>query len=231
MQQQIKTIDLGGVSCYLVAGRDGFVLIDTGLFAKRPAVEKGLAGAGCEPGGLRLIILTHGHVDHTDNCAYLRDRFGAPVAMHRGDADMVARDDAPWDRTARPEKTSISGRAIMLAGGLVLLFSGRRGKFDGFTPDIYLEDGQDLSAYGLDARVLSLPGHSPGSIGILTAGGNLFCGDLLMNRFKPARHFLIFDRASFEASLARVTALDIHTVYPGHGKPFRMARFKDGTRR
>jgi glyoxylase-like metal-dependent hydrolase (beta-lactamase superfamily II) len=224
MQQEIRTIELGGVSCYLVAGRDGFVLVDTGIFAKRSAVEKALAGAGCEPGSLRLIILTHGHVDHTDNCAYLRDRLGAPVAMHRGDAAMVARDDAPWDRTARPEKVPISGRIITLVGGLVLLFSGRRGKFDGFMPDICLEDGQDLSAYGLDAKVLHLPGHSQGSIGILTAGGDLFCGDLLMNMFKPARHFLILDRASFEASLARVLAMDVHTVYPGHGKPFPMAR-------
>jgi len=44
---------------------------------------------------------------------------------------------------------------------------------------MFLEEGQPLSDVGLDASVLHLPGHSKGSIGILTASGDLFCGDLL----------------------------------------------------
>jgi glyoxylase-like metal-dependent hydrolase (beta-lactamase superfamily II) len=42
-------------------------------------------------------------------------------------------------------------------------------------------DGTNLSEYGLDAKVLSIPGHSRDSIGFLATGGDLFYGDLLDN--------------------------------------------------
>ena len=94
------------------------------------------------------------------------------------------------------------------------------GKAQRFTPDVLLEDGDDLSAFGFDARVFSLPGHSKGSIGILTAASDLFCGDLLVNTDKPALNTLIDDMPAAEASLQRLVSLDVGTVYPGHGKPF-----------
>jgi lactoylglutathione lyase len=42
MTQAIKTIGLGGVNCYLLAGGDGFVLIDTGLATKRGDLDTAL---------------------------------------------------------------------------------------------------------------------------------------------------------------------------------------------
>ena len=52
------------------------------------------------------------------------------------------------------------------------------GKKERFTPDLYIEDGDDLSEYGFDAIILYIPGHSKGSIGILTADGDLICGEI-----------------------------------------------------
>ncbi len=52
-----------------------------------------VVGAGCRPGDLRLVILTHGDFDHAGNAAYLRDRFSATIAMHRGDSGMAQRGD------------------------------------------------------------------------------------------------------------------------------------------
>jgi glyoxylase-like metal-dependent hydrolase (beta-lactamase superfamily II) len=50
-----------------------------------------------------------------------------------------------------------------------------------FTPDLEIDEGFDLSSYGFDGRILHIPGHSKGSIGVLTAKGDLFCGDLFYN--------------------------------------------------
>jgi hydroxyacylglutathione hydrolase len=72
----------------------------------------------------------------------------------------------------------------------------------------------------LDAKVLHIPGHSTGSIGILTAGGDLFCGDLFVNVTKPVKHSIIIDVAAFNASVERLKNLFVNKVYPGHGKPF-----------
>ena len=77
-KQQIRAISLtlpfrmGSVNCYIVETDSGFVLIDTGASNRRSQLEKELESAGCKPGDLKLIILTHGDFDHTGNAAYLR---------------------------------------------------------------------------------------------------------------------------------------------------------------
>ena len=101
---------------------------------------------------------------------------------------------------------------------------------DRFQPDMFLDDGDDLKTYGFDAKVLHLPGHSNGSVGIQTADGDLFCGDLLSNRRGPAAGFGLFDKAGFDASIKKLEGLAITTVYPGHGKPFALQTFLDRQR-
>lgn len=79
MPQEIKTISLllpyhlGSVNCYLVETDPGYILIDTGGSNKRTDLEKALESAGCKPGNLQLIVITHEDFDHTGNCAYLRE--------------------------------------------------------------------------------------------------------------------------------------------------------------
>lgn len=170
------------------------------------------------PGNLKLIILTHGDSDHADNCAYLSIKYGAKTAMHHDDSGMVEHGDMSWNRKAKPDKISATFRLItMVFGGL-----GKPGNFNTFKPNIYFMDGQDLSEYGFDAKILHLPGHSKGSIGILTSGGDLFCGDLLYNF---AGFSFIDDLADFQTSIKKLKSLKISTVYPGHGKPFQMDSF------
>ncbi|MDH5439196.1 MAG: MBL fold metallo-hydrolase [Candidatus Bathyarchaeota archaeon] len=202
------------VNCYLVRTGDGFVLIDTGRTNKRGAIEKELESAGCQPGNLRLIVLTHGDFDHCGNAAYLREKFGAHIAMHRDDSGMVERGDMLWNRN----KQNILFRVIFK------LFI-RLSKSDRFEPDLYIEEGYDFSGYGFDARVLDIPGHSKGSISILTASGDLFCGDLLANVDKPDIWSIIDDSVAAHDSVEKLRSLQINTVYPGHGQPFPMELF------
>lgn len=219
MPQEITTITLplpyklGSVNCYLVATDTGFVLVDTGGSNKRAELENELTNAGCKPGDLKLVVLTHGDFDHTGNCAYLRAKFGARIAMHHGDSGMAERGDMFWNRN----KPNILIRKIFP------IFY-RLGKADRFEPDFFLDKDTDLSEYGFDAQVFSIPGHSKGSIGILTAGGDLFCGDLLENTDKPALNSIMDDSAAANASLEKLKGLAINIVYPGHGKPFPMQR-------
>ena len=219
MTQQIKTINLGGVNCYLVKAGDGYILIDTGFASKRAFLEKELESAGVIPGNLTLIILTHGDSDHADNSAYLREKYGAPITMHLNDSGMVENGDMSWNRKSKPDKISITFRIM------TKLFSGlnKPGSFNTFKPDFYIGDGQSLSEYGFRAEVLHLPGHSKGSIGILTAGGELFCGDMFYNF---AGFTYIDDLTEYNASISKLNNFTIKTVYPGHGKPFPMSSIK-----
>jgi hydroxyacylglutathione hydrolase len=245
---------LGKVNCYLVETGSGYTLIDTGLAWQRPALEKQLVRAGCKPGNLALIVLTHGDVDHSGNGAYLREKYGAKIAIHPGESNVVERGDMTLSRNGTP----------FLARTALGFF--KLSKSDRFEPDLYVEDGEDLSEYGFDALVLHTPGHSNGSIGILTKenetlatsapgpgphpglrgafspgtrlrgsvrvreapqplGSALFCGDLLINSSKPILNSIMDDLAAANASVKKLSSLRIKTVYPGHGEPFPMDLF------
>jgi hydroxyacylglutathione hydrolase len=213
------TICLASVNSYLLRAGGGFVLVDTGKPEKRAPLESRLRAAGCVPGGLRLIILSHGDYDHAGNAAYLRRVFGAPVAMHRLDAARVQTGDWSLGLKPKPDKFPLLFRTV---SAFI-----RPGAFDTFTPDLLLEDGRDLGAYGLDGRALHLPGHTAGSIGVLTAAGDLFCGDLLDSMTgRPGLEFFIDDMAAAQASLGRLRQLEITTVHPGHGRPFRLEQVR-----
>ncbi len=216
MPQDIKTITLtlpfriGSVNCYLVRTDAGYILIDTGGSNKREELDRELERAGCKPGSLKLIALTHGDFDHSGNAAYFRQKYGAQIAMHREDLGMVERGDMFGNRQ--------KGNNIVMKK-LVAILSGF-GKAERFAPDLYLDEGTELSPYGFAARVISIPGHSRGSIGILTASGDLFCGDLLENNHRPGLSSIMDDLSTAQTSLENLRSFDIQTVYPGHGNPF-----------
>jgi len=197
----------------------GHILIDTGCTKRRTELEKELESAGCKPGNLQLIILTHGDFDHTGNAAYLRKKYGTKIAMHYDDAGMVERGNMFWNR----KKSNV---LIRMIAPILLGF----GKSERLKPDLYLKDGDDLSEHGLDARVLHIPGHSKGSIGILTDCGDLFCGDLLENTDKPGLNSIMDDLTTARVSVEKLNKLSIGAVYPGHGKPFPMEVFIKNSR-
>jgi len=116
-----------------------------------------------------------------------------------------------------------SGNPIFKAMAPVLF---KFGKSNRVTPELRLSEEFDLSAYGFDARVISLPGHSRGSIGILTSEGDLFVGDLLENTKQPALNSIMDNRAAAQASVEKLKNLNVKLIYPGHGTPFAMDQFQ-----
>jgi glyoxylase-like metal-dependent hydrolase (beta-lactamase superfamily II) len=151
------------------------------------------------------VVLTHGDIDHAGNCAWLRDKYGVKIAMHQADSEMVERGDMSWNRKTKPDKISVVFRIM------TPLFGKPRG-FVTFKPDRYLENGQTLSDYGFDAQILHLPGHSKGSIGILTSTGDLICGDLFYNIAYPGLFFFADDLTDWNASVEKLRTNN-QTVY------------------
>jgi len=147
------------VNAYVVKTDVGFVLIDSGISGNRASLERELHASGCVPGDLQLIVITHGDPDHIGNASYLRAKYGAKIAMHKAEAAAVERGDMFLSRGSLPPL-----RRMMKP--LMNLFRLR--KRDRFTPDLYLEDGDRLTEYGLDATILHVSGHSAGSIAVLT---------------------------------------------------------------
>ena len=225
MSQEIKTISLDGTNCYLVKTDGGYILIDTNFPFQRNKFEKTLEREGCRPGNLKLIVITHGDIDHTGNGAYLREKYKARIAMHDGDTEMCMNDGITRDRGEMPKDFSLLLMILWLLRGFLRFAVGQmlwRKPFDRFEPDLLLEGGQSLAEYGFDAKILYTPGHSKGSISILTASGDLICGDAFNNI--QGRILKSIDEGGFEM----LKALGIKTFYPGHGKPFLMEQLING---
>jgi len=212
--QSITRIELGrgsfGVNAYLVTTDAGHVLVDTGMRGQRKLIAEKLSTAGVTSDSLKLIVITHGDMDHIGSAAHLSREFSAPIAMHPGDIGMTRDGDMFSGRS--------SGNTLVRAAMRLAL---RLPETDRFVPDIELAEDSDLTDYGLaGARVLRLAGHSTGSIALLFEDGSLICGDLLENRSAARIGSIMDDVPAAKRSIERLRELHPGTVYPGHGAPF-----------
>lgn len=229
MKQEIIRIDLGGVNCYLGKEKDNFVLFDTGghLFVdkefenRREKLEQELIRQGCNDTNLKLIVLTHGDNDHATNAAYLRDKFATLIAMHQNDVSMV--DHPSFEKVMENNRyNSIAKKVVffLLKGLIKKLVIKTLSDFESFQPDILLEDGDDLSSYGFGGKVIHIPGHTNGSIGIVTEEGDFISGDTLTNTTKPNIAPNAADFRALKVSVNRIKEMKVKMIYPGHGAPF-----------
>ncbi len=214
MSLDIITVKWPMVNAYLLKNGRSFILIDSGFSWQRYILRRNLTKAGCHPGDLKLVVITHADFDHTGNCAWLQKKYRVPVALHPAEAPVAEKGRMFLNR--KHQRGIFARVAVYLVGLLI---------FKRFKPDILLAEGEELSRFGLDAKVYYLPGHSQGSIGIMTAEGHFFCGDLLINEGKPQMSNLVDDASEMNASAARLKVMDISMIYPGHGLPFSMAQY------
>lgn len=210
-KDDITIIQMVFVNAFLVKVEEGFVLIDTGLAMHWEKLESELISAGCLPDKLKLVLITHGDFDHTGNCAKLQEKYNSKVAMHKDDLLMVEQG------VFLKRKVRTCAAKIFY---LLRKLKRRRFTFDKFKPDIFLTDGQNLKEYGFDATIIHIPGHTKGSIGIVTNDGILFAGETFTNMRKPDIATYIENSGELKNSITRLKKLNIRTIYPGHGKPF-----------
>jgi len=187
----------------------------------------GIRIAGFSPTDIRMIFISHGHPDHFFMTNEIVRQSGAAVCAHVLDTPDICN---PWAMLA----TWVSRQQQMKATGMPRsksdpkLFTAEtiRG-FDlgsmGITPKIaepVVKDGPPvLDGHRLqDIELVHLPGHSPGSIGIIVGkpGGKriLLCGDVLLYPITPHPEDLLVYLQTLD-KLA--TFEDIACVFPAHG--------------
>lgn len=207
MSLQIHDILIGMATAYLIESDSGLVLVDAGLPRYGQRVVRRMRALG--RGDLRLIFITHAHLDHYGSAAALRRLTGAPIAVHRADGDAMARGETPIG--------SARGRGRLLWALLPLFESYLQP--EPTPPDLILDDGDDLRAYDLDAVVLHTPGHTPGSSCLIVEGRLAFVGDLLSTSGHPhVQRFFADDWSLIPDSLARLQALRPEWICAGHGR-------------
>ena len=200
------------VNAFLVRD-EGAVLVDAGLAGREARLLRALARAGVAPRDVALVVVTHAHADHVGGAEALRRATGAPVLLGAADAGH-ARDP----RTLTYRATGAAGRlAAPLVRGWSRLRPGRP-----FEADLLADAPMDLARFGVRGRVEPTPGHTPGSLSVVTAGGDAIVGDLAGAMPWRARLDVpIFadDEAELRRQARRVAAMPIERVHVGHGGP------------
>ena len=183
------------------------MLIDAGLPHQERVILRHLQALGAN--NLQLIFITHAHLDHYGSAAALRRLTGAPVAIHRADAEAMARGETRLG--------SARGRGKLMQVLLPLVELCLRP--EPVKPDLLLEEGDDLGDYGLEARVIHTPGHTLGSSCLIVEERVAFVGDLLSNIGQPHLQSLYAeDWSLLRQSYAQLQGIELEAVYPGHGR-------------
>jgi hydroxyacylglutathione hydrolase len=151
------------------------------------------------------IINTHGHFDHAGDNKRLKEVTGAELIIHRADAPMILQQGA-----------SGAGWGMQVENSP--------------PPDRYVKEGDVITFGDISLKVLHTPGHSAGSISLVT-DKIVFVGDTL---FAGSIGRTDFPGGDYEALILNVrekifTLGDDVVVYPGHGPKTTVGREKKTT--
>lgn len=202
---EIHRIKCGNGNCYIVENGTAGILVDTG---KREFINQ-VIGA-CKSYHIKLIVLTHAHFDHAENAVQISNALGVPIGMNEKDCDLI-KSNANQELTAE----TLLGKIVLSAS----LKDFSRRTMQEFKPNVLLNDGDSLADYGINANIISLSGHTNGSIGIDVDNKHLIVGDALMNMFYPTVSMLFHNKNDMLESARKISRLGDRTIYFGHGKP------------
>jgi len=182
----------GGIfetNCYLLQTPQGALLFD--------APEGAADWVASQNVDLKLLLLTHGHIDHIGDVARIKRRFECQVGCHADTVQMIS--DPSFFRNF----------------GFAL-------EVEAAEPDFTIEEASSRDFLGLDFAIFDVPGHSPGSLcfflrkeKLLIGGDVLFAGGVGRWDLPGGDSDLLF--SGIKTKLFPLG--DDVTVLPGHGPP------------
>lgn len=191
--------------CFLLHDGDNSVMIDTGMVGEPFFLRRLVRKLNLTPQSIKALLLTHGHLDHAGNLAWLKRWTGAKVSAHPAEQQHID-GTFPYQGINRwCGRLEAVGRAAF--------------NYQPAMIDEFLTDGQVLPFWG-GLQVIHLPGHTVGHCGFFSRKFNLlFSGDMFASYFfnthKPPA-ILNSVPEHFAASAEKIRQLAPRWIVPCH---------------
>lgn len=198
-------------------------------------LREGLKLAGRSVEEIDLLAITHGHLDHFMMGSLFTGNGKTKVASHILDTPAICN---PWGLlnmwVSRQKQMAATGmppakppKGLSGTDGLRVFDHDALGVSLKVDNPIFEDGPLTIDGSAVDGiEVRHLPGHSPGSIGLLIGGEDrgekvLICGDVLLDPITPLPDDLLVYLQTLE-ELSRLE--DVAVVLPAHGQEFRDLR-------
>lgn len=185
--------DPADAAIYLLRFENKAALVDAGCGNGHARLKKHIAECLPRDVAIEYLLLTHSHFDHTGGAQALKREFGLTIVAHELDALYLESGDS--DVTAA---------------------SWYGSKQEPITVDIKLKGEKNTLSIGSGAiTAIHCPGHSPGSVVYTTRIEDqlvLFGQDV----HGPIHPGLLSDENTYQASLAKLAALNADILLEGH---------------
>jgi len=210
---RVLAIPTGLANAYAIPSADGVTLVDTGGPGCLGRLRGALRRHGIALSDVRRVVITHAHVDHTGSLAALLDACDPVVMAHALDAPFVRTGTNP--PFAEPTSLGMFDRLMARLSSA----SAAPARVDR-----EVEDDEPLDEVAPGARVIHLPGHTPGQVGLwLPDRRFLIAGDaahhLLLWRLSLPFAAFTTDMEQALASVERAASLTPLGLGLGHGPP------------
>lgn len=199
----------GRCNVYLIEDGDGVTMFDAGA----RTMVRSVASAAARLGGLKRVVLGHGHTDHRGTAPSLR----APVLCHPDEVEDAEGSGGfrywPEDLTGLPAPQRQVHRLL------------HRMAWDGGPVKIAgtLREGEEVAGF----KVIHLPGHAPGLIGLWRESDRLaLCTDCFYTLDMWGRNcpphlperVYNYDTEQARESMRKLAALEPAAAWPGHAE-------------
>lgn len=199
------------MNVYLLEDEGGLTLFDAGISDMTVA----LAAAAARLGGIKRIVLSHADADHRGAAPGL----DAPAYCHPAD-----REAAESPESFRPywDLSKLGPHGRLLLGRLFPAWDGGAVEIEGT-----VQEGDQVAGF----KVVDLPGHAPGLIGLYRESDRLaLVSDLIYTldpqtgikgRARLPHPAFDMDTEQARASIRKLAAISPSVVWSGHADPVR----------
>lgn len=212
----IPILPFGMLNSFLIVHGCDAVLVDTGLPNSEAKIFRRLQTHGLGWSDVRLIVLTHAHIDHAGSAVAIRALTSAPILAHALEVPYC---------TGQPPSlapTGPFGRLFYKTGAIQRPFAYFEPEDVMTGPEMSLEDR------GLPFRIIHTPGHTPGSVSVVLDDDRVIAGDLAASgvllggialRNRPKQPPFEENAQAVATSLEGLVQRGCRTFYLGHGGP------------